>query len=246
MSNFWGNIDDTPEVNKTMDTINIIIRELEQKTDGKIKASFSKIQYSKSEYGKISLYLNEIFEKKVFLKPPSQREPKTIALPNVETKGKKDLNDYYSLDAYRFEIYTETYKFEIFQLFNSIAFPVRMILDEGIASELKLKNAAIEITSNWHMERFLRDVLGTNTVRNVVHRLLVLGEIESVAAIEQFLSARPDGATAAEIAQGIKCNESLTLEKLKSMLEQQKVEEVKKSDGINTVYLWKHNIGKKI
>ena len=49
MSDFWGNFDDKPEVNKTEDTINEIIKELENKTNGKIKASFSKINYTKNE-----------------------------------------------------------------------------------------------------------------------------------------------------------------------------------------------------
>lgn len=212
------------EVNRTEDIIKETIKELETETQSKVKGKYSQIKYTKSGYEGAVNYLNSLFEKQKWLLRPAERVNETVEVLDDELQSKKDINSVYALKIYSFEIFNCQYRFRIFRLFRSIAFPVRIILDEGIAEELNMSKPGREINSNDEMDSFLREVLKTNKVRNVVNQLLVLEEINSGDVIKEFLAKHKEGATADIIAKNIKWSRALTLDKLNELKEKGVIE----------------------
>ena len=233
--NYWHSLPEdinNPEVNMSFDLIREAIDELETNTKHRIKGSLSKIEYTKTGYRVAINSLQGLFNLSQGLFKDVSAE--SVESHNVEKidenfEGKEDINDFHELELYKFEIYTEKYHFRIFQVVNSIAFPVRIVVDEGIANELQMKSPGYEITSNTEMKNFLQKILGTNKVRNVVNQLLVLAEAEKDDRIENYLKSGKK-ATVSEIAKNIGWSKALTTEKLYNLEERGLVHKIE-SDG---------------
>lgn len=222
----WGfsSVKNEPEVNMSEDLIRDAIDELERETNGKIKATFSKIEYAKAENTRPVTEFLEI--SKIISKPILRNkddEGRIIEVNDRELSDKEDINTFHDMEVYKFEIFNDKYRFRIFTLGISIAFPVRIVLDEGIASELGMRNSSTEIISNNEMEEILSKVLRTRKVRNVINQLIVLSDVENNETLLNYLSEYPDSSLR-EIASGIKWSRALTQERLTELESEGKIE----------------------
>ena len=221
---FWRMLNKEPEVNRTEDFINDAIKDLENETHGRIKAVFSKIEYRKVK--NTSLDLDSFLKKHGALIPfwaKNSSEEITIEVEDEILQGKEDINLLHDLETYKFEIYNDKYRFRIFELVNSSAFPVQITVDEGISEELNMKSPSREILSNEDMQNFLRQVLSSQKVTNVLKQLEVLNMIEDDEKILSYLSENP-ASTLREISEGISWTINLTRDKLNELEEQGKIE----------------------
>ena len=222
----WGfsSVKNEPEVNMSEDLIRDAIDELERETNGKIKATFSKIEYAKAGDTRPFTEILEI-SRKIPMPFSLHEEDKgrIIEVDDKELSDKEDINTFHDMEVYKFEIFNDKYRFRIFTLVNSIAFPVKIMLDEGIASELEMKKPSMEIFSNDDMEKSLRQILRTQKVRNVVNQLIVLSDVENNETLLNYLSEYPDSSLR-EIAGGIKWSRALTQERLTELEAKGKIE----------------------
>lgn len=58
-------------------------------------------------------------------------------LQNDDTANLKDANELYKNQKYGFEIYNTTYKFRIFEMLIEPTYPIHMIIDEGVVSNIE-------------------------------------------------------------------------------------------------------------
>lgn len=202
MKQYWSKFGTNLEVNRTEDIIKDAIKQLEKGTKGRIKGKFTQIVYS-AGLRSMQEYVAQLFGSKMMYLDPKDKGNKLMEIPDIDMEDFENIDNCYSQDIYSFEIYSDKYKFRIMQVINSVAFPVRVILDDGIARELNMSKSANEIKSNEQMENFLVKVLRTDKVNNVVNQMLVLLETESGEKIKNYLAARPTGAMVADIAKGL-------------------------------------------
>lgn len=186
-------------------------------------------------------YISQMFESKFMYLDRKEKGNELKEIPDIDMDNIENIDDFYSQDLYSFEINTDKFKFRIMQVINSVAFPVRVILDEGIARDLNMSKPAKEINSNEQMENFLVKVLATNKVNNVVNQMLVLLETESEEKIKDYLITQPMGDTLAGIAKRINWSQRLTLTRLHELEEKGCVEEVK-LDGKHKFWVWKKGV----
>lgn len=240
MKQYWSKIGTNLEVNRTEDIIKEAIKQLEVETKGKIKGKFTQIFYS-SNIRSMQEYISQMFESKIMYLDRKEKGNELKEIPDIDMDNIENIDDFYSQDLYSFEINTDKFKFRIMQVINSVAFPVRVILDEGIARDLNMSKPAKEINSNEQMENFLVKVLATNKVNNVVNQMLVLLETESEEKIKDYLITQPMGDTLAGIAKRINWSQRLTLTRLHELEEKGCVEEVK-LDGKHKFWVWKKGV----
>ena len=240
MIQYWSKFGSNLEVNRTEDIIKEAIKQLEDGTKGKIKGKFTQIIY-KSSMHSMQEYISQIFGNKIVYRDQNDKGNELREIPNVDMENIDNIEESYSQEIFSFEIYSDKYKFRIMQVINSVAFPVRVVLDEGIAKELNMTKPAKEINSNEQMENFLVKVLATNKVNNVVNQMLVLLETESEEKIKEYLITQPMGDTLAGIAKGINWSQRLTLNRLRELEKNGYVEEVK-LDGKHKFWMWKKGV----
>ena len=135
-------------------------RLLKSKTDGAVKATFSKLT------GTTILDSPEAAElmrgRKRFGSAPEKDE---------ELKGKKDLGDQYKPQSYKFEIYNDIYRFRVFELIDKILFPIYIICDPDIAMGMH-RDETIEIDNNKELEDIIRQILNSKKVRSIITRMM--------------------------------------------------------------------------
>ncbi|WP_019680598.1 hypothetical protein [Ruminococcus flavefaciens] len=160
MEDLWGNID--LEDNGVSDSNAIeILREqarlLDKKTNGIIKATFSKIDYKKTTPEIISQTLLALSETKE-------------EIVESELEGKKDLNSIYSFVKYKFEIFNDTYRFRIFILNYRPVFPIEIDVDEGIKDELNLSSTH-RINSDDELRELVTAIFSSTKVQMIIKRM---------------------------------------------------------------------------
>lgn len=167
----------TFEKNRAMDILREQADLIDQKTNGKIKAAFSEIEYEEpgSIPSWVSLAMTGVLTglQKTSAKPAEEERKAEIL--ETELENKKNINSLYKKDSYKFEIYNEEFRFRILVLKNSIEFPIEIIVDEGIREELHLDKKKI-IESNGELERFLSRVFSCKKVRLILSRMLCSNE----------------------------------------------------------------------
>lgn len=220
----WGDYKENPEINRSEDLIREQILVLEKKTSKKIRGTFSKIKYTKAGYKATMNALQQLFKYPTGITSPfDDYEEKTVEILDDELNGKRDINNSNNLELYKFEIYTDKYRFRIMEIVNSIAFPVRIILDEGIADELEMKTPATELSSNDDMYRFVSRVLQSRKVKNVINQMLVLTQTINDDDVIDCLT-ESGGLTVKQIAESLGWSQAVTYEKLSELQGKGKVE----------------------
>lgn len=170
MNDLWPEIqfNNESEVNNTIPILREQARVIEKKTNGVIKATFSKITYKKNSLSELSKVASALSGIGGILEEDDLLIDRT------------DINTLYQLERYKFEIYSDTYKFRIFTVENRTVFPVFIIVDEGICSEIGCKQKE-EINNNHELEELVSSIFHSNKIKTILSRML---EAEPKQAIE--------------------------------------------------------------
>ena len=160
MNDLWGNIElnsDDIVDSKAIEILREQARLLEKKTSGKIKATFSKMEYKKSA--------TEIMGRTILAIAGSKEE-----IIEAELEGKKDFNNLYNFTEYKFEIFNDTYRFRVFVLKYRIVFPIEIEVDEGIKDELKLSSTEL-INSDDELKEIVSTVFSSDKLQMIIRRM---------------------------------------------------------------------------
>ena len=224
LDDLWGNDNAKPEVNRSEDLIREQIYIIEKKTNKAIRGTYSKIEFTKAGYVSALEVIQGMFRTTGELSAAFMpQKKKDLEVLDQELKGKKDINDLYNVAMYKFEIYTNEYRFRILEIINSIVFPIRMVLDEGISEELGMDSPAVELSSNDEVYRFLGRVLQSRKVKNVINQMLVLSQTVNDHSILEYLETAGE-ATTKQIAEALGWSQSITHEKLSELVKKGKIE----------------------
>ena len=156
MADLWPKFDtDQSEENRTKAILQEQARALGNKTNNKVKATFSKISYSHNLFGTLNMLAN--VNKDV-------EQDGTLG-------GKEDINELFNKTKYKFEVFNETYRFRVFIVEYSILFPITLIVDDGIKEELP-KDTDYSITSNAELEDLLRSIFYSKKLTIIISQMM--------------------------------------------------------------------------
>lgn len=158
MDDLWGNIEQLSNIAEESNAVEILreqARLLEKKTNGKIKATFSKITYTDTTIEAI-------------VKPLSRKEE----VIESELKSKRDANEMYEFIKYKFEIYNNIYKFRVFTLNYRKIFPIQIEIEEGIKNELHL-NGMKYLDNDEELKDIVSSVFSSRKLQTIIKRMLM-------------------------------------------------------------------------
>ena len=160
MSDLWPELETISlETNNTVTILREQAKIIDKKSNGAIKASFSKIKYKKNGLAELTKVANAMYGVTVAFQEDD------------ELKDKTDINTLYRLEAYKFEIYSNTYKFRIFTIENRTVFPVYINIDEGIRTEIDRRERE-EIKSNKELEEVVSAVFHSSKIKTIISRMM--------------------------------------------------------------------------
>ena len=158
MNDLWPDFfAETAEPNDALEIIRHHAVTLEKKTNKKVKATFSKISYR-----------NEAMIEALghFASLASNQE-----LLENELNEKKDVNELYNKINYKFEIYNETYRFRVFVLEYRILYPIEIIVDEGIKSEIS-RSIKTTIYNNAELTDCISSIFSSRKLKDIILQMM--------------------------------------------------------------------------
>lgn len=161
MDDLWPTFTSTDaEKNNAISILREQARALENKTDKKVKATFSKVTYSEG----LSNTFNAIARCGSFF-----QETEEIFEP--ELKDKKNIADLYKTTCYKFEIFNNTYRFRLFLLQYRELFPVELIPDEGIKAEIDSGKDLIA-KNNTELKEIVSAIFSSEKVKTIILHMM--------------------------------------------------------------------------
>lgn len=162
MNDLWPDFSpEALEENQAIEILREQARILEKKTNRKVKATFSKIEYSNS--------FNN-------LKEIAQQMQRNLdegkELLEEELDGKKDAKEFYKTTEYKFEIYNETYRFRVFVLYNRTIFPIEIEIDEDIRANINEYSRRLLIDNNAQLKENLSSIFSSKKVMTVIVEMM--------------------------------------------------------------------------
>ena len=158
MNDLWPDFeqfDCTIEDNNAIEILREQARNLSKKTNGKIKATFSKI---KRPYSNIVDAVQAISGQ--------------MSMEEEELKGKKDANQLYIFVDYKFEIYNETYKFRVFTLKYRPIYPLEIEIDEGIKKECGFWDTRQEVKNDDDLIEIITSIFSSKKLQTIIRRVM--------------------------------------------------------------------------
>ncbi|SDB26158.1 Winged helix-turn-helix DNA-binding [Ruminococcaceae bacterium FB2012] len=213
MKDLIGNFFDEPvnlEDNRAVDILQEQARLIGKKSNGIIKGSFAKIEYTQNLEG-AKKALSTIAD------VMSAMQITDTEVVDEELKSKSDINNLYQYVSYRFEIYNDTYKFRVLTLRNREVFPIELIIDEGIGKELNLYNP-IKIESNSQLEEIFTSIFGSMKLKQIMTKMMDYKNKTIQEKIIALLSNN-EGLTITEISEKLQITKAATNMNLKKLKE---------------------------
>lgn len=212
------------EENRALDILDEQVTAINNKTNGRIKGLVTEIKYTDNVPGLTSAM-------NTFVKLLSAANVQRQEVLEEELDSKVDINHLYQNTPYKFEIFSDSFRFRILVLINRTDFPIQITLDEGISQELKIDKHKL-IESNSQFEEVLSSILGSSKMRSILNRMLNYQETEIENRILSVLKKQED-ISLSDISKNIKMTRASTLGMLNKMvlkgLLQEKNENRKKS-----------------
>ena len=140
-----------------------------------------------------------------------------------ELSDKTDVNYLYNIKTYKFEIYSDSFRFRILVLLNRTDFPISITVDEGIRQELKMEKQ-ITIENNTQFEELLSRILHSAKMKSVLYRMLSFQEEDIEKKILRILENGKEN-TLFSIARRIRFTQASTSDILNSMKEKNLITE---------------------
>lgn len=160
MADLWGNMqlgDEMLNDSKAVEILREQARLLGNKTNGKIKATFSRLEYKKTT--------TEVIGHTLLSLAGTKEE-----IVDTELEGKEDINKIYNFIKYKFEIFNDTYRFRVFILNYRPIFPIEIEADEGIKEELKLSSVE-KISSDDELQGKVADIFASGKLQTIIRRM---------------------------------------------------------------------------
>ena len=163
MNDLWPDFeqfDRTIEENNAIEILKEQARILSKKTNGKIKATFSKIK-------RPSYQIADALQAAISNHMMSMDEEE-----EDELKGKKDANQLYIFVDYKFEIYNETYKFRVFTLKYRPIYPLEIEIDEGIKKECGFWDSRQEVKNDDDLIEIITSIFSSKKLQTIIRRVM--------------------------------------------------------------------------
>lgn len=164
MIDLWPDfkMENTSEESMAVEILEEQAKLLSEKTGGKVRAKFYKVQYNPPL---------PTFAQAVSRVIGPQKETEAT---DEELVNKTDINLLYDYSKFYFELFNETYHFRVFTLKNRTIFPIQMVIDEGIWEELNfpLQEQPLEIDGNEDLKDVVKQVFSSKKVVSIVNRLM--------------------------------------------------------------------------
>lgn len=186
--NYWGNILQSND-EKTDGIINIMneqCRYLSENTNNKVFAVFGEINRTNN-------YIQSVLKPLFDYSSLNRNRTYSILqgkeyIGSVTTENKIDAGSMFYSKQYAFEIYTKTYRFRLFELLLTPAYPIDITIDEGIYNDIgeKLfdyknqngKNNSIIINSESEFCIVLKFLFQNRKVKYIISQMLKRSEEE--------------------------------------------------------------------
>ena len=169
MESLWPNFSEQSiEQNDSIQILRAQAKDVKDKTNGIVKATFSKMEYRPGPTNKLA----GVGQMLSAFSSPTYEE-----ILDKELESKVDVNILYKNIDYKFELYNDEYRFRLFVLHYREMFPVSLKVDGGILEDVPYDNEA-PISSNDELESILREIFSSKIVRSVVVKMLQKGKTE--------------------------------------------------------------------
>lgn len=171
MHDFWSNLTSMPlEESNAVDFLREQARLLGKKTDGVVRATFSILEYRTPTPGiavaeSVGKALSAAFSREEILEE--------------ELSSKTDARALDKETTYKFEIYSDTYRFRLFILTNRQWYPINIQLDEGISQEL-YKQSNIQVNNSDDFLDLIAAVFSSKKVTSIINKMIAVHNSSSV------------------------------------------------------------------
>lgn len=155
---------ESPEENNAIEIFKEQAKLLSGKTDNKVKATFSKLQYSNLSVSSALLGLAATLGE--------------YEIIDDELKNKKDASEFFNTTSYKFEIYNDNYRFRVLVLFNRVFFPIDLEIDEGIKEELNYNTKSVQINNNAELREHIKKILSSKKLFNIIMQMMKATDIK--------------------------------------------------------------------
>lgn len=166
MNDLWPDFNEIEplESNNALRILREQSRNLGERSKNKVKATFSKIQYT-DPLKNISSALNTF----VSLTVPYQTNKQEVL--EDELKEKENISEKFKEQQYKFEIYNSKYRYRLFVYSYYKVYPNKIIMDENIAMEIG-KDTTVSIESDQKLIDILRSIFTSRHVGRIIRVMM--------------------------------------------------------------------------
>lgn len=162
MNDFWPDFDmNEQDTQGAIKMLRAHALSLKSKTNGVVKATFSKIEYNTRSL-EVAAGIGKAIAEQMTVGSEILEE---------ELKDKKDGNALFQTETYKFEIYNNTYRFRVFTLECKPVYPISIRVDEGIRNEMNL-NAVYCLEDENELIDVVRGIFGSQKLRYIINSML--------------------------------------------------------------------------
>lgn len=167
MSDLWPDFDITEQsdTNNALKILREQSRALAKKTGNRVKATFSKIQYTEILSGLTSAM-------SVMGTISSVTQVKQKEVLEEDLTGKTNISDVLKEQHYKFEIYNEKYRFRLFTYTYALIYPNKILLDENIAKEIDEKQEVV-VENDQELVNLLRSIFSSQRVSRIISMMVL-------------------------------------------------------------------------
>lgn len=164
----WGDV--TNDVGNTISALSLIKEQsalLETKTNGKVKADFSPIhyQYKQDSIAMVQGLLGTVAALSRIT--PSKEE----VYEYDERRDLEDASKLYEQCSYKFEIYSNKYKYRLFTLDYKSVYPLSIEIEFGILDDKAITKT---IKSIGDLKNVLSTIFASNKVKFIIQKMIEL------------------------------------------------------------------------
>lgn len=141
-------------------------RSLEKQTGGKVKATFSKIEYSRN--GLVQMI------------DTASTVTKMISHGNEidENANKADADNLFTRESYKFEIYSQSYRFRIFTLQYNKFYPLGLNINASLLNDMGIVQDDIEIENRSSLDEIIGKLFRCHRLIATIERMMAVDALQ--------------------------------------------------------------------
>jgi hypothetical protein len=139
---------------------------LEKKTDGKVRAVFSRIKYTTNKQN-----INAVLSLSRSVATALEGPPLIEVLEN-DLIDRVDANNYFNDENYKFEIYNDNLRFRVFKVTYNIMYPITIEMDAGVAQDITM-GTSMQVNSDTDLVELLERVFKSRKLILIIKNLMV-------------------------------------------------------------------------